>query len=67
MKRHRCARFHFLHHTTKKLQTQYTRAINCMDNVTRLQINQATNSDAVSDRAIFAKDTFSLTATYVVD
>lgn len=33
----------------------------------RLQIDQATNSDAVADRAFFAKGTFSLTATYLVD
>lgn len=33
----------------------------------RLLIDQGTNDDDVTDRAVFAKDTFQLSATYVVD
>ncbi len=33
----------------------------------RLKIDVATNDDDIVDRAVFAKDTFELTATYIAD
>ena len=44
------------HRTERNSRTQY-----------RLQIDTATNANAVTDRAVFAKDTFQLTAVYVAD